>query len=459
MPDRNLREEELLARLTWFINMRWLFIISLLLVVPIGQHVWHISLRIRAIALTALVIAAYNCAFWLRHRLPGKQVRPSITQSRVEARWQICLDTVMLTILIHFFGGVDSPFLFFYLFHAIVGSLLLSRAEAALLGFIAWCLFVLLAGLELYAVLPHYQLGDLLSQTGYQRSAHIAVVSISLAATLFFVIYMTSSIVEGLHSRQRELVLTQRLLERRSEEMGKSERLAMIGRLAAGVAHEINNPLGGIMLFSNLLLRKAPAAGTERENLERICSEAKRCQKIVQGLLDFARHREPMAEPVDIHDVLDKTLQLVENQAMFQNIETVKNYCKERCVVRVDPGQMEQVFMNLFFNAVEAMQGKGRLTISTQPVDRGEEIQISIADTGCGIPEEHMGHLFEPFFTTKGVGEGTGLGLSISRGIVENHGGTIWATSTVGQGAIFCVRLPVIQDSRLSETKPDASRS
>ena len=446
MPDRNLREEELLARLTWFIQMRWLFIVSLLLVVLIGRYVWHITLHAWAIALTTLVIAAYNCVFWLRHRLHRQRPRPSLAQSRVEATCQIYLDTILLTILIHFFGGVESPFLFFYLFHAIVASMLLSRAEAALLGFITCCLFVLVAGLECYAVLPHYQLGGLLSESSYQNHAHIAVVGISLAATLFLAIYMTSSIVEGLHSRQRELVLTQRLLERRSEEMGKSERLAMIGRLAAGVAHEINNPLGGIMLFSNLLLRKAPAAGTERENLERICSEAKRCQKIVQGLLDFARHREPKAEPVDIHDVLDKTLQLVQNQAMFQKIETVKDYRGEGRLVRVDPGQIEQVFINLLFNAVEAMKGKGRLTISTQSVDRGDGIQINITDTGCGIPEEHMERLFEPFFTTKGVGEGTGLGLSISRGIVENHGGTIWATSKVGQGTTFSIRLPAIQD-------------
>jgi signal transduction histidine kinase len=443
MPDRNLREEERFARLTWFIQMRWLFIVSLLLVVLIGKYVWHIPLQARAIALTALIIAAYNCVFWLRHRL--QRPRPSLAQSRVEATCQIYLDTILLTILIHFFGGVDSPFIFFYLFHAIVGSMLLSRAEAALLGFITCCLFVLVAVVECYAVLPHYQLGGLLSQSSYQNQGHIAVVSISLAATLFFVIYMTSSIVGGLHSRQRELVLTQRLLEKRSEEMHKSERLAMIGRLAAGVAHEINNPLGGIMLFSNLLLRKAPSAGTEHENLERICSEAKRCQKIVQGLLDFARHREPKAEQVDIRDVLDKTLELVENQAMFQNIERVKDYRRQGCLVRVDPAQMEQVFINLIFNAVEAMGGKGRLTISAKSVDRGEGIQISIRDTGCGIPEEHMERLFEPFFTTKGVGQGTGLGLSISRGIVENHGGTIWATSKVGQGTTFSIRLPAIQ--------------
>jgi two-component system NtrC family sensor kinase len=231
---------------------------------------------------------------------------------------------------------------------------------------------------------------------------------------------------------------------RTQEQIGKSERLAMIGRLAAGVAHEINNPLGGIMLFSNLLLRKLPAEGPAHENAERICTEAKRCQKIVQGLLDFARHREPKAEPMDVHDVLDRTLQLVEKQALFLNIETIRDYGADIRLVRADPGQLEQVFINLIFNAAEAMQGKGRLTISTEAVDRGDGVRLAFADTGCGISADNLERLFEPFFTTKDVGHGTGLGLSVSRGIIENHGGSIWATSRVGEGTTFFIRLPTI---------------
>jgi signal transduction histidine kinase len=341
---------------------------------------------------------------------------------------------------------VASPFLFFYLFHGIVGSILLSRAEAMRLGCVMCCLFALVALPECYGILPHYELGGILSQPNHQSLVHIGVVGGSLAATLFLAIYMTSTIVEGLHSRQRALVLTQRLLQERSEEMGKSERLAMIGRLAAGVAHEINNPLGGIMLFGNLLLRKAPPAGVERENLERICSEAKRCQEIVQGLLDFARHREPRAERVDIRDVLDRALDLLAPQTVFQNIEAVKDYQQATCPVRADPAQMQQVFINLMLNAAEAMDHQGRLTICVHSVDAGGGVQIDFADIGCGIAEEHMDRLFEPFFTTKAVGKGTGLGLSISRGIVENHGGRIWATSKVGQGTTFSIRLPAARE-------------
>lgn len=235
------------------------------------------------------------------------------------------------------------------------------------------------------------------------------------------------------------------LKHRTQETIGKSERLAMIGRLAAGVAHEINNPLGGIMLFSNLLLRKAAPQSQEYENLERICHETNRCQKIVQGLLDFARHREPKTELTDIHEVLDKTLALIENQAMFLNIECQKNYTAVGKMVRVDPLQLQQVFINLIVNAVEAMSGQGKLTLATRITGMG--LEISVSDTGTGISEEHLERLFEPFFTTKEVGHGTGLGLSISRNIVENHGGNMWVNSKTGEGATFYVCLPMVEES------------
>jgi two-component system NtrC family sensor kinase len=234
---------------------------------------------------------------------------------------------------------------------------------------------------------------------------------------------------------------------RTQEQLSKSERLAMIGRLAAGIAHEINNPLGGIMLFSSLLLKKAPPESIERENLERISNEAKRCQKIVHGLLDFSRQRSPKIESNDIREVIEKTLGLIENQAMFQNIEVVKDYAADCPAVQADASQMQQVFINIIINAVEAMKGQGKLTISTRTADQAKAVQISITDTGCGISPENLDRLFEPFFTTREVGKGTGLGLSISRGIVENHGGTIWASSRIGEGSTFFIRIPSGQNT------------
>ncbi len=231
------------------------------------------------------------------------------------------------------------------------------------------------------------------------------------------------------------------LRHRTQEQIGRSERLAMIGRLAAGVAHEINNPLGGIMLFSNLLLRKAPE-GPQRENLTRICEETKRCQRIVAGLLDFARHREPKVEPLVLHDVIEKTLDLVRQQAAFLNIQIEVDY-QDDATVAADASQLQQVFMNIVMNAAEAMGGRGKLKVRTHLADGTNAVQATVEDTGCGMTEEQLDRLFEPFFTTKEVGHGTGLGMSISRGIVESHGGTIWALSEVGKGTQVHVSIPV----------------
>lgn len=247
-----------------------------------------------------------------------------------------------------------------------------------------------------------------------------------------------NSMASAIRERDEEL------RRRAQEEISKSEKLALAGRLAAGVAHEINNPLGGILLFSRLLLRKAPAEGVERENLERIAREAERCKSIVQGLLDFARQREPAAETLNINTVVNKALALLTSQSLFHNIEVATDLGLSLPLACVDASQMQQVFVNIIMNAAEAMAGKGILTITSR-VGEGGNIEVSFRDTGCGIPREDLDCLFEPFFTTKEVGRGTGLGLSISHGIVKSHGGELNVTSQIGQGTEFVISLPPAQ--------------
>jgi two-component system NtrC family sensor kinase len=247
----------------------------------------------------------------------------------------------------------------------------------------------------------------------------------------------------GLKAMAKALYQRQLQLKYRTEEqLGKAERLAMIGRLSAGVAHEINNPLGGILLFSSLLLKNAAPDNRDHSALERICNEAKRCQQIVQGLLDFARPREPKRELIVLDNVVDRTLQLVSGQSLFHNIRIAIDYEEPKPEVFVDPAQLQQVVLNLIVNAAEAMGGRGTLTLATRSVDDGTAAQIEIADSGCGIAPENLERLFEPFFTTKEAGKGTGLGLSISRSIVESHHGTIWAESEASGGTRFFIRLP-----------------
>jgi two-component system NtrC family sensor kinase len=226
------------------------------------------------------------------------------------------------------------------------------------------------------------------------------------------------------------------------EKLMRSDRLAMIGQLAAGVAHEINNPLASILLFSRLVAQQVPPDSRMKENLDRIEKETKRCHSIVQSLLDFSRQHEPSVERVDINALLDSTLILFESQYLFHNIQVTKNYHPDLPAIQADPSQLQQVFMNVIINAVDAMKGKGQLTIETGPSGEDGFIEISISDAGCGIAPENINRIFDPFFTTKGVGHGTGLGLSVSYGIIQRHNGDIAVSSAPGVGSTFTITLP-----------------
>jgi two-component system NtrC family sensor kinase len=235
----------------------------------------------------------------------------------------------------------------------------------------------------------------------------------------------------------------EKLKEYTQQQIMKSERLATLGQLAAGVAHEINNPLGAILMYTNLALEDLEEGNTLRTNLERAVTEASRCKDIVKGLLDFARQTEPKVQEADVNETLERTLAVVENQALFQNVKITKVICPSLPKVLMDVSQIQQVFTNIILNAAEAMEGKGELTLTTRMAPNNEYVEIEFTDTGCGIPPESREKIFDPFYTTKEVGRGTGLGLSISLGIIAKHNGTIQVRSEPGKGTTFLVRLPL----------------
>jgi two-component system NtrC family sensor kinase len=237
-----------------------------------------------------------------------------------------------------------------------------------------------------------------------------------------------------------------RELEEMQAHLIQSEKLAGLGKLAAGIAHEINNPLGGILIYSHLLLEDAKKDPILHENLKKIVKEATRCKNIVKGLLEFARPKEPEMTPTDINDAVDRALSLFERQALFQNIAIRKDYSELPKIV-ADGAQIQQVFTNIIANAAEAMDGSGVLTIKTGLSGQSDCIRIEFTDTGHGIREEDMPRLFEPFFTTKEVGKGTGLGLAISYGIVQKHQGRIEVRSEAGRGSTFTVILPLTKEN------------
>jgi two-component system NtrC family sensor kinase len=247
---------------------------------------------------------------------------------------------------------------------------------------------------------------------------------------------------EGAKTLEWKVEERTRELQEIQSHLSQSEKLASIGKLAAGIAHEINNPLGGILIYSHLLLEDAPEGHPHHDNLLKIVKETTRCKGIVKGLLDFARPKEPEWAPTDIHDLLDGCLSLTGRQTLFQNIRVERDYEPSLPRVTADRAQLQQVFMNMIFNAAEAMEGQGILTLRTSSAGGGTEVAVEITDTGHGIKDEDRERLFEPFFTTKEVGQGTGLGLAISYGIIQKHNGKIEVRSEPGRGATFIIRLP-----------------
>ena len=252
-----------------------------------------------------------------------------------------------------------------------------------------------------------------------------------------------NSMVETLHQTQQELL--------------HKEKLASMGQLAAGVAHEINNPLGTILLFSDVMYKEARGDDPRRDDLKMIINETTRCKNIVADLLNFARQQEVLAQDTDVHTLLEQVIEGISLQPIFEEVEIVRQFRPDLPTIQADAAQLQQVFVNLLNNAAEAMADGGTITLATRPVD-SQWVEIKVSDMGCGIPAENLGKLFTPFFTTKALGKGTGLGLSIVYGIIKMHRGQITVQSQIGQGTTFTVTLPVqLPKEQLASTSAPAN--
>jgi two-component system NtrC family sensor kinase len=239
-------------------------------------------------------------------------------------------------------------------------------------------------------------------------------------------------------------------------EAARGEKLASVGLLAAGIAHELNNPLTGVLTFTHLVRKQLPEGSPEADDLDLVIQETKRCAAIIRRLLDFAREKTPAKVFSDLNNLIEQTTHLIEQSAQIDNIEIALDFDKELPLVWIDEDLIRQVIMNMLVNAQHAIESEGRITIRTRfhpqyhsGADESKiepTAEIIFEDTGCGIPEEDLNRVFDPFFTTKGVGKGTGLGLSVSHGTVAAHGGSIEVESTVGEGTVFHIFLPVGRD-------------
>jgi len=232
-------------------------------------------------------------------------------------------------------------------------------------------------------------------------------------------------------------------LEETQAQLIRKEKLASMGQLAAGVAHQLNNPLGTILLFSDILLQDMPEDSDDREDVEMIAQEARRAKEIVTALLNFARQQKVWAQLTPLDEMLHDLIERARQQPAFDRIQIAERIAPDLPRIEADAAQLPNIFVNLMDNAVDAMPDGGTLTIQADPSPDRQSVVVQVKDTGYGIPPGNIKKLFSPFFTTKPVGQGTGLGLSIAYGIVKMHLGTIQVNSEIGKGTTFTITLPV----------------
>ncbi|HTT71618.1 MAG TPA: ATP-binding protein [Anaeromyxobacteraceae bacterium] len=483
MPKVPLPEEELLARLRWFIRVRWLFLSGLAVAILVGRTMLGPGFPVAKAAAAGAVVLAYNLLFVLYHAWLRPRGIPHLTTSRIEAGLQIGLDLLALTTLVHLTGGAENPFVGFYLFHAIVGSMLLSREEAWLVGFGSCLLFLSVVGLEYAGILPHFHPHGPSEASRHQFLPYVAMVSAGFVITVFSTIAITSSIVGSLRLREQQLVATKRALVKNAEDLERAystltekqhqliqaEKQASLGQLVAGIAHEINNPIqfihGNMSILSEafddiLPLLDDTATGHPELRVARLeypffrkqvavllkdlVDGAARIAALVRDLKAFARRDEGrLDEEVDLNEAVRSSLRLLHNQLKHFRVEEQLEPALPH--LRGNATQLQQVVVNTLQNAVEACDHRAgaRIRVRTRTEPGQGQVRLSIEDSGSGMTEEVKGRIFDPFFTTKQRTGGTGLGLAITYGIVQQHRGQIEVESRVGQGTTFHYLLPL----------------
>jgi signal transduction histidine kinase len=476
-------EEELLHRVRWFIRVRWLFLAGLCVAILASIHLFGFEFPHERAVAVAIVIAAYNGAFLAYHRFLDRRPLPDLRSTRLEAGLQIALDLLALTTLIHLGGGAENPFITFYLFHVLVGSLLLANREAWLVALGAFALFVTMISFEYTGVIPHYHADAIAAGPRHQDIEYLVVVSIAFLVANVTTVSIACSIVNGLRLREQQLVVVQKALVRKSEDLQaanavlkqkqtqlvQSEKQAALGQLVAGIAHEINNPIQfihgnmGVLAeaFGDMLpvldAREQASPGFRIARLEYsffrkhfpvlledMRNGAARIGGIVRDLRTFARRDEGrLDEDVDLNEAVRASLRLLRNTLkrfkVEEDLDPTLPHLKGNLI------QLEEIVVNTVLNAAQALGEKadGAIRLRTRAEDRGRRIRLSIQDNGPGIAPEVRGRIFDPFFTTKHRSGGTGLGLSITYGVVQKHHGEILVDTEVGAGTTFHYLLPV----------------
>jgi signal transduction histidine kinase len=449
---------ELSQRIHWLIQLRWMASSAVIYVTFLSVELFGVSIDPIPLYLIGAAIAGYNSLFSIGLKLAEVKSSPErFRQAKIIANAQIVLDLFFLTLLIHFSGGVENPLAFFFIFHVIIASMLLSRRETFLQVTVANLLYGGLVLGEFSGVITHVGfIAPQLAGNGLFVVSSLLV----FASTLYLAAYMATSIVGRLLERDREaLVLAQQLQDKARELEGACEQLTQLERLKSDylrkVSHEVRNPLGTIQSTLKMV-RENMTAQMPLEQTERIAAAEKQTEallRLVDDLLMLSRTREARLfterKRVSLPEVVQKVVNLNAPRAAARHVALSSKLPGNVPFLYADPEAIEQLLSNLVSNALNYTPAAGRVEITADIV--GETLELRVSDTGIGIPSAELPRIFNEFYRAENArrfrDEGTGLGLSIVRAIVDAHGGEIDVRSKVGSGTTFTVLLPAIATS------------
>ncbi len=445
---------ETYVRLRWFIKLRWVAIAGTIAAVAFFDIYSGMGLFKKS--MWAVILGMILCNFlflWIAVKMPDFTYASGqrVMSASAFANLQIGVDIIFLTLIWHFYGGIENPMMFFYVFHMIIASILLPRLTSYFWAVFSSMAIILVAYLEYSGRISHNTVINKLTGIGLWDNVYFNVIILSaFCFTLLCVVYMTSTITLRLRRRIKENVelekqITERKLQDTEKKLFFSEKMAALGKLAAGMAHEINNPLTTILSYSECLADEVKGNEEAVNDFKLIIGETIRIRGIVRKVLDFARaDDETQAAPIDVNREIRSILDMIQPQMDFINIQFTLCMCEVLPRAIIGKEQFKQVIINILVNASQAMNTKGKVVIETNYNKQTNSVSIIFIDTGHGILPEDLTRIFDPFFTTKKQGEGTGLGLSESYGLVRMHGGNISAESEYGKGATFTLMLPAV---------------
>jgi signal transduction histidine kinase len=458
-PEHNPEEAAIRMWLSVFITIRWITILGIIVATLIASKIFHIGFPTVSAYGTCAFVALCNLALLYQiRRLREMPTGPVVHRARTWGTIHLLLDLAAFTVLLHFTGGIENPFIFYFVLHIIGASIILHYMAVYLLATSVIVVVALLVGLEYAGAIPHVNLVGFASPTLYQEGSYVLAVLIVLGSALFATTYMATSVAGELRKRQREVVrLSQRLLKKRTGELEQaSSEIAKLEeeknrflRFLGIAAHDLKAPLTAIQGFLWVMLGGYSGEITEKQRnmLERSTYRIKELLSLISDLLDIPR--------IETGQIVEEMKQVSLNQVIRVSIGDLRDLAKQKKLklkVELPPGlpkiygsapRLQQVITNLVSNAINYTP-KGSVIIRVNEGD--EEIQVEVLDTGIGIPPGDLPRMFEDFFRASNVEtKGTGLGLSIARRIVEAHGGRIWVESPcleTGKGSKFTFTLP-----------------